>query len=69
VRSHLLTTDPKERHESCQQKKAIANHIDKEHQMEAGQYAQERLRCTSEHIEARYANARAHYANFKPQEG
>jgi hypothetical protein len=39
VRIHLLTTDPKERRESCQQKKAIANHIDKEHQMEAGQYA------------------------------
>jgi hypothetical protein len=35
--------------------------------MELGQYVKEKLQCTYEQIEARCANARACYANLKPE--
>jgi hypothetical protein len=35
--------------------------------MELGQYVKEKLQCTYEQIEGRCANARARYANLKPE--
>jgi hypothetical protein len=36
--------------------------------MELGQYVKEKLQCTYEQIEGRCANARARYANLKPEQ-
>ncbi|CAL4989369.1 unnamed protein product [Urochloa decumbens] len=60
----------KKRREAHQQKKVIANLIDVKHygQMGLEQYVQEKLQCTSEQIVARHANARARYANLKPEQ-
>jgi hypothetical protein len=52
--------------EACQEKKTVADLIDKEHQIESGQRVQIRLQCMYDQIEARHANAGAHHANLKP---